>query len=98
WRHETSLVVETATGTEQLPVTDAYGTRCQQFATVLQRLADPTTPICTTEIGAAHARLYINLHSDVRIADVPGDEIIEGQRDGQTWRWIRGVEEDLNAF
>ena len=98
WRHETSLVVETATGTEQLPITDAYGTRCKQFATVLRRLGDPLTPICTTEIGAEHARLYINLHSDVRITDVPGDEIVEEQREGQTWRWIRGIEDELNAF
>ena len=98
WRHEKSLVIETARGVESLPITDAAGARLNQLETVLARLSNPETLICTTEIGAEHARLYINLHADIDIADVPAADIVEETRDGETWRWIRGIEQELEAF
>jgi hypothetical protein len=97
WRHETSLAIEHALGTDTLPITDAYATRCNQLADVLRRLSDPSVPICTTETGAAHARLYIGLHSDLTITDADPRTVIQEDREGQTWRWIRGVEAELAA-
>lgn len=98
WRHETSLEVETSRGVESLPVTDAAGARKNQLDVVLARLAAPATPICTTEVGAAHAHLYIRLHNDLAITNVPPADFVEEQRENQTWRWIRGIERELQTF
>lgn len=97
WRHETSLVIEHATGVESLPITDSAGAREKQLEAVLRRLDAPATPICTTRIGAAHARLYIGLHRDITIADAPPETVIREERDGQAWLWVRGLEDRLAA-
>jgi predicted dehydrogenase len=98
WIHDTSLVIETAQGVESLPITSAAGARLNQLEAVLARFSNPNTLLCTTEIGAEHARLYIQLHANIAIADVPAAEIVEEEHDHQTWRWIRGIERELETF
>ncbi len=98
WRQETSLDVETACGVERIPITTSDTARRHQLDSVLKRIASPATPVCTAGIGAEHARLYINVQAQAHIRDLPASKIVEERRDGATFRWIDGLERELEAF
>lgn len=98
WLQETSLTVENACSLETIPITTSDTARRYQLDAVLARIGKPETPVCTTEVGAEHARLYIGLHSEVAIRDVPKSDIVEESRGGCNFRWISGLEQELDAF
>ena len=98
WRQETSLTVETACGVGRIPITTSDTARRHQLEAVLARIHRPGTPVCTAQIAAEHARLYIDLHRAAAIRDVPSSEVVEEPRNGNRFRWIAGLEQELDAF
>jgi hypothetical protein len=63
-------------------VLDITGARRAMFRAALQRLRDPATPICTSELAGRHTALIESIHQRARIGTVPADKI--------TWAGING--------
>lgn len=84
WRYESEAWWRaTDGGTTRHALLDITGARRAMFGTALQRLRDPSTPICTTELAGRHTALIESIHSQSRIGVVPAEKIAWSGTNGE---------------
>jgi predicted dehydrogenase len=72
WRYESEAWWRAADGmSSRQPLLDAYGARRAMMDAALQRLHDPSVPICTSEMAASLASLVEAVHHSAPIRSVP---------------------------
>lgn len=70
WWHEQRCVVLDADGRRQVfPLPSTEESRVMMFDTVLARLKDPASPICTTTVAEKHTRFIESVHRASHIRD-----------------------------
>jgi predicted dehydrogenase len=83
WRYESEAWWRAADGAViSRPVLDITSVRRAMFAAALRRLADPTGPICTSELAGRHTAVIESIHRQAQIATVPPEKI--------TWPALHG--------
>ena len=76
WRYESEAWWRAADGaTTRRPVLDITGARHAMFRAALQRLRDPATRICTSELAGRHTALIESIHREAHIVTVPPRQI-----------------------
>jgi len=84
WRYEAEAWWRATNGdTTRHNVLDITGARRAMFRAALQRLRDPATPICTSELAGRHTALIESIHRVARIGTVPAD--------GVSWSEVNGA-------
>ncbi|HEY4302295.1 MAG TPA: Gfo/Idh/MocA family oxidoreductase [Candidatus Didemnitutus sp.] len=72
WRYESEAWWRAADGVcSRQPLLDAYGARRAMMDASVQRLHDPSVPICTSEMAASLASLVEAVHHSTPIRSVP---------------------------
>ena len=76
WRYESEAWWRAATGaTTRRSVLDITGARHAMFRAAVQRLRDPATPICTSELAGRHTAVIEAIHREARIDTVPPGQV-----------------------
>jgi predicted dehydrogenase len=70
WHEQRCVVLDTEGGRQVFPLPDTEEFRRIMFASVLARLTDPESFICTTEIAARHALLVENVQKSAEVREV----------------------------
>jgi predicted dehydrogenase len=77
WRYEAEAWWRsTDGGTTRHALLDITGARRAMFSAALQRLRDPATPICTTELAGRHTALIESIHRQAQIGVVPPEKVV----------------------
>jgi len=76
WRYESEAWWRATDGaTMRRPVLDITGARHAMFGAALQRLRDPATPICTSELAGRHTAVIESIHREAHINPVPPEQV-----------------------
>lgn len=85
WRYEAEAWWRATDGvTTRRTLLDITGARRAMFRAALQRLTDPTVPICTSELAGRHTALIEAIHGQARVELVPPDKIIWSGTNGDS--------------
>ncbi len=98
WRYESEAWWRaTDGGTTRRALLDITGARRAMFTAALQRLQDPATPICTSQLAGRHTALIEAIHQQARIVNVPPERIAWSGTNGDASQVpeIMGVAEAL---
>jgi predicted dehydrogenase len=77
WRYESEAWWRaTNGGTTRHALLDITGARRAMFSAALQRLRDPATPICTTEMAGRHTALIESIHRQSQVELVPPEKVV----------------------
>ena len=83
WLYESEAWWRAAAGTtDRRVLSDIAVARRAMFSATLQRLNDPATPICTSELAARHTALIELIHREGRIDTVPPEMISWSEKNG----------------
>lgn len=99
WRYESEAWWRTTAGaTKRHTVLDITGARHAMFRAALQRLRDPATPICTSELAGRHTALIESIHRQACIGTVPGEKVSWAGTNGDASQVpeIKGLAEALS--
>ncbi len=76
WRYESEAWWRATDGaTARHDLLDITGARRAMFSAALQRLRDPSVPICTSELAGRHTALIEAIHRQARVENVPPEKI-----------------------
>ncbi len=77
WRYESEAWWQATGGSPtRHALLDITGARRAMFSTALQRLRDPATPICTSELAGRHTALIEAIHRQAHVELVPPEKIV----------------------
>ena len=100
WLYESMASWSNAMGESEVRAMDnAHAVRREMMAAIVHRLADPTTPFCSTGLAARHTALIEAVHRSAPILTVPEEEIAwSPSPDALTAvPSVRGLDEALHA-
>ena len=84
WRYESEAWWRaTEGGTTRHALLDITGARRAMFSAALQRLRNPATPICTSELAGRHTALIEAIHRQARVELVPPEKIAWSGTNGE---------------
>jgi predicted dehydrogenase len=98
WRYEKEAWWSGGDGlVHRCSLPDAHGARRAMMDTVLRRLVDSTTGICTTEMAAQHTRLIEALHAQLPVQEFAAEHVKWRGEGSHGIPEVVGLEEALRA-
>ncbi len=98
WHHGERCILETRSGRREVRVVpDIDATREKMFKDVLTKLAQPSHPVCGTDLAEAHTRFIEAVHAAGRPVGVPSDLIVAAPHtpNQPPWLVVQGLESAL---